>query len=122
MNLLKDIILLTTEQFNNEYLLNQNEDNIKKISDKREKYLGTIDEGGYTDYDGKKITVEIVDDILGFLYDSERYSLYLYLIDEKQPVEGKKILVKLYSTIVKQKNDKVTEIVGNLNKELAGSQ
>jgi hypothetical protein len=120
-NLLKDIILLTTEQFNNEYLLNQNEDNIKKISDKREKYLGTIDEGGYTDYDGKKITVEIVDDILGFLYDSERYSLYLYLIDETQPVEGKKILVKLYSTIVKQKNDKVTEIVDNLNTELAAT-
>lgn len=62
--------------------------------------------------------MEIVDDILGFLYDSERYSLYLYLIDETKPIEGKKILVKLYSTIVEEKNERVEEIVGDLNKEL----
>ena len=90
-----------------------------KLSYEREKYLDTIDKGRYTDYDGKEITMEFVDDILGFLYDSERYSLYLYLIDKNQPVEGKRILVNLYSTIVEEKNDKVTEIVDNLNDELA---
>ena len=123
-NLLEGINLLTTEQFNTQYLHNTEVDNIKKLSDEREKYLGTINttgSGGYRDNHNNLITMEIVDEILGFLYDSERYSFYLYLIDENQPVEGKKILVKLYSTIVEQKNDKVTEIVASLNDELAAT-
>ena len=120
INLLEGLDLINTDQFNIEYLVNPDPavDNIKKLSDDREKYLGTIDTDKYTDYDGNNITVEIVDDILGFLYDSEKYSLYLYLIDEKQPIEGKRILVKLYSTIVEEKNDRVEDIVGSLNDEL----
>ena len=122
-NLLENISLLTTDQFNTEYLVNPDPsvDNITKLSDNRDKYLGTIVTDKYTDHNGKNITVENVDDILGFLYDSERYSLYLYLIDENQPVEGKKILVKLYSTIIEAKNVKVKDIVNNLNEELAST-
>jgi hypothetical protein len=122
INLLKDINLITTDQFNTQYLLNTKVDNIKKLSDDRNKYLGTInttDSGGYRDNDGNIVKMEMVDEILGFLYDSERYSLYLYLIDKNQPVEGKKILVRLYSTIVEQKNNKVKEIFDSLNDVLA---
>ena len=119
-NLLEGINLLSTDQFNANYL--SGEDGLlAKIVDDRTKYMASIEAGRYKDYDGNDITEKIVDEILGFLYDSERYSLYLYLIDDTQPIEGKRILLSLYSTVIEEKNDKVKYIVGNLNHELAAT-
>ena len=119
-NLLEGINLLSTEQFNATYLAGK-AGVLEKIVDDRTNYMASIKKGGYKDYDGKPITKETVDEILGFLYDSERYSLYLYLIDDAQPTEGKRILLSLYSTIIEEKNDKVEDIVDNLNHELAAT-
>jgi hypothetical protein len=91
-NLLENIPLLTTPQFNSEYLSESSSKAVDIIQNK-DTYLSTIDSGDYKDNDGEKIDKNTVDDILGFLYESERYSLYLYLIGDKQPDEGKKILI-----------------------------
>jgi hypothetical protein len=125
-NLLENMRLLTTQEFNSEYLA-ETEDAQKKIASliiSKDAYLNTIDSGKYQDYSGKPIDKKMVDDILGFLYESERYSLYLYLIDEEnpQPVEGKKIIVRLYSTVVNQKNDKVEHIFDKLTDSLTSTQ
>ena len=117
INLLEKIPLLSTRQFNDTYLSETNDNTIELIKNKEE-YLNTIDTSDYTYYDGKKITKEIVDDILGFLYDSERYNLYLYLIDTKMPLEGKKILVKLYAIIVKNNSLTIDIIVEKINENL----
>ena len=117
-NLLAGIKLLSTDQFNATYLAGE-EGVLEQIVDDRKKYLDSIEAGRYKDYDGNDIKEEKVDEILGFLYDGQRYSLYLYLIDEKQQVEGKRILLSLYSTVIEEKNDKVEYIVDNLNDELA---
>ena len=119
-NLLEGINLLSTDQFNTNYLAGK-EGVLEQIVDDRTNYLDSIKAGKYKDYDGNDITKEIVDEILGFLYDGQRYSLYLYLIDDKQPAEGKRILLSLYSTVIEEKNDKVEYIVGNLNDELAAT-
>jgi nicotinic acid mononucleotide adenylyltransferase len=119
-NLLAGINLLSTDQFNANYLTGKDA-LLEKMVDDRTKYLDSIEEGKYKDYDGNDITNEIVDEILGFLYDGQRYSLYLYLIDDAKPVEGKRILLSLYSTVIEEKNDKVKYIVGNLNDELAAT-
>ena len=116
-NLLAGINLLSTDQFNANYLTGE-EGMLEKIVDDRIKYLASIKADKYKDYDGNTIKEEIVDEILGFLYDSERYSLYLYLIDDVQPIEGKQILLRLYSAVIEEKNDKVKEIVEDLNDEL----
>jgi hypothetical protein len=116
-NLLAGINLLSTDQFNANYLTGKDA-LLEKMVDDRTKYLDSIEAGKYKDYDGNTIKEEIVDEILGFLYDSQRYSLYLYLIDDKQPIEGKRILLSLYSTVIEEKNDKVKEIVEDLNDEL----
>ena len=119
-NLLAGIKLLSTDQFNATYLAGK-EGVLEQIVDDRTNYMASIKASGYKDYDGNPITEKIVDEILGFLYDSERYSLYLYLIDDTQPAEGKRILLSLYSTVIEEKNDKVEYIVGNLNHELAAT-
>jgi hypothetical protein len=113
--------LLTTQEFNDEYLANG--DKMVSFIGKKEEYLATIGSDGYQDYSGKQIDKKMVDDILGFLYESERYSLYLYLIDEEkpQPVEGKKIIVGLYSTVVNQKNDKVNSVFSKLTDDLTST-
>jgi nicotinic acid mononucleotide adenylyltransferase len=126
VNLLENMRLLTTREFNDEYLA-ETEDAQKKIASlisSKDEYLKTIDKGGYQDYSGKTIDKKMVDDIMGFLYESERYSLYLYLIDEEkpQPVEGKKIIVGLYSVVVNQKNDKVEHIFDKLTDSLTSTQ
>ena len=114
INLLQNIPLLSKQEFNDTYLSEKNDKTIELIT-KKEKYLETIYSNNYTYYDGKNITKEIVDDILGYLYESERYNLYLYLIDDTMPLEGKKILVKLYSMLV-QKNSLTTDtIISSLN-------
>ena len=64
----------------------------------------------------------MVDDILGFLYESERYSLYLYLIDEENPQPlGKEIVLKLYSTVVNQKNNKLESVFSKLTDSLTST-
>ena len=69
------------KNFNDEYLSEKGEtDKIVTLTADKDKYLNTIDASDYRDYDGEKIDKNMVDDILGFLYESERYSLYLYLI------------------------------------------
>jgi hypothetical protein len=120
-NLLENMRLLTTQEFNDEYLANG--DKMVSFINKKDAYLNTIDSGKYQDYSGKPIDKKMVDDILGFLYESERYSLYLYLIDEEnpQPVKGKKILVTLYETVVNQKNDKVEHIFDKLTDSLTST-
>jgi hypothetical protein len=120
-NLLENMRLLTTQEFNDEYLAN--DDKMVSFINKKDAYLNTIDSGKYQDYSGKPIDKKMVDDILGFLYESERYSLYLYLIDEEnpQPVQGKKILVTLYETVVNQKNDKVESVFGKLTDSLTST-
>jgi hypothetical protein len=124
-NLLENMRLLTTQEFNSEYLA-ETEDAQKKIASlisSKDEYLSAIDSGKYQDYSGKPIDKKMVDDILGFLYESERYSLYLYLIDEEnpQPVEGKKIIVTLYETVINQKNDKVESVFGKLTDSLTST-
>jgi hypothetical protein len=119
-NLLAGIKLLSTDQFNANYLTGK-EGVLEQMVDDRTNYLQSIKAGEYKDYDGNDITKEIVDEILGFLYDGQRYSLYLYLIDDAKPVEGKRILLSLYSTVIEEKNDKVEYIVGNLNHELTAT-
>ena len=121
INLLENVPLLTTKNFNDEYLSEKGEtDKIVTLTADKDKYLNTIDASDYRDYDGEKIDKNMVDDILGFLYESERYSLYLYLIQEG-PKEGKEILIKLYSTVVEQKNDKVDSIFRTLNEDLTST-
>lgn len=119
-NLLAGIKLLSTDQFNANYLTGK-KGVLEQMVDDRTNYLQSIKAGEYKDYDGNDITKEIVDEILGFLYDGQRYSLYLYLIDDAKPVEGKRILLSLYSTVIEEKNDKVEYIVGNLNDELTAT-
>ena len=76
-NLLAGIKLLSTDQFNATYLAGK-EGVLAQIVDDRTNYIDSIKAGKYKDYDGETITEETVDEILSFLYDSERYSLYLY--------------------------------------------
>jgi len=124
-NLLENMRLLTTQEFNREYLAETDDEKSKiaTLISSKDTYLSSIDDAKYTDYNGKTIDKKMVDDILGFLYDSERYSLYLYLIDDKQPqpVEGKKIIVSLYSTVISQNNDKVESVFSNLTTNLVTS-
>jgi hypothetical protein len=123
-NLLENMRLLTTQEFNREYLA-EKEDAQSKIAtliSSKDKYLATINTAGYKDYLGKEIDSKMVDDILGFLYDSERYSLYLYLIDEENPhPRGKEIVLKLYSTVINQKNDKLEYVFSKLTDDLTST-
>ena len=119
-NLLENIPLLTTPQFNSEYL-SESSSKTFEIIENKDAYLSTIDADDYKDMHNKKILTNTVDDILGFLYESERYNLYLYLIDNDQPIEGKKILIKLYSTIIEQKNDKIDSIFSTLKESLTST-
>ena len=87
---------------------------IATLISNKDTYLSSIDKAKYTDYSDKIIDEKMVDDILGFLYESERYILYLYLIDQEKPLEGKEILVRLYSTVINQKNIKLDSIFNPL--------
>jgi hypothetical protein len=123
VNLLENMRLLTTQEFNREYLA-ETDDTKSKIANlisNKDTYLSSIGDANYTDYYGKIIDEKMVADILGFLYESERYSLYLYLIDEEKPSKGKEILVRLYSTIVNQKNDKLEYVFSKLTDDLTST-
>jgi hypothetical protein len=119
-DLLENIPLLTTQQFNDEYL-SESSSKTFEIIENKDAYLSTIDASDYEDIHKTKILTNTVDDILGFLYESERYNLYLYLIDNDQPIEGKKILIKLYSTVIEQKNDKIESIFSTLKESLTST-
>ena len=125
VNLLENMRLLTTQEFNREYLAetSESQSKIANLISSKDAYLSSIDADKYTDYSGKTIDEKMVDDILGFLYDSERYSLYLYLIDEEksQPLKGKKIIASLYSIIINQKNDKVEYVFSKLTDDLTST-
>ena len=124
-NLLENMRLVTTQEFNREYLAetSESQSKIANLISSKDAYLSSIDADKYTDYSDKTIDKKMVDDILGFLYDSERYSLYLYLIDEEksQPLKGKKIIASLYSIIINQKNDKVEYVFSKLTDDLTST-
>ena len=96
---------------------------IANLISSKDAYLSSIDADKYMDYSGNTIDKKMVDDILGFLYESERYSLYLYLIDEEksQPLEGKKIIASLYSIIINKKNDKLEYVFSKLTDDLTST-
>jgi nicotinic acid mononucleotide adenylyltransferase len=119
-NLLEGINLLSKDKFNTIYLTGDGAEALQLIGDK-ENFLDKVKSSGYINYEGIVIDEELADDILGFLYDSERYSIYLYLINPSTPNEAKRILLSLYSTIIEEKNDKVKYIVDNLNEQLTST-
>ena len=87
----------------------------------KENFLNNVEKSSWKNYEGVSITQEIADEILGFLYDSERYSIYLYLINPSTPPDAQRILLSLYSTIIEEKNDKIDYIIDNLNDELTST-
>jgi len=119
-NLLEGINLLSKYKFNTIYLTGDGDEAVQIIGDK-EKFLGNVRKSGWKNYEGIPITEELADEILGFLYDSERYSIYLYLINPSTPPDAQRILLSLYSTIIEEKNDKIDYIIDNLNDELTST-
>jgi nicotinic acid mononucleotide adenylyltransferase/O-acetyl-ADP-ribose deacetylase (regulator of RNase III) len=124
-NLLENMPLITTQEFNREYLTENDDatENLTNLVALEKNYLRGIDdkldEKTYKDYDGNPISKAMVIDILGFLYESESYSLYLYIIGDDAPTQGKDILIKLYSTLLEQKNDKVESILTELKDKVS---
>ena len=120
-NLLQDMPLITTKEFNETYL-DETESATRNLADivsTENNYLRSVKDKTYKDYDGKRISKAMVIDILGFLYESESYSLYLYIIGHYTHTQGKEILIKLYSTLLKQNNDNVDSMLGTLKEKVS---
>jgi hypothetical protein len=117
---IKDIQLISKEEFDRVYLSGDGEKAVE-ITSQKEDFLNNIGLNNYTDYHGKRIDEETANDILGFLYESERYSIYLNLINPYSSFDTINIILSLYSTVIKQKNDKVESIVDGLNKTLTST-
>ena len=116
-NLLEGINLISKENFIRDYLSGDGEKAVEIIGDKG-KFLDNVEKRDYKNYEGVSITEELADEILGFLYDSERYSIYLYLINPSTSPDAQRILLSLYSTVIEEKNDKIEYILDNLNDKL----
>jgi nicotinic acid mononucleotide adenylyltransferase len=119
-NLLEGINLISKENFIRDYLSGDGEKAVEIIGDKG-KFLDNLEKHDYKNYEGVSITEELADEILGFLYDSERYSIYLYLINPSTSPDAQRILLSLYSTVIEEKNDKIEYILDNLNDELTST-
>ena len=115
---------MSKEEFNRVYL-SDDADTVAKaleIIKHKEVFLNDISTMNYKDYDDKLINEETASDILGFLYESERYSIYLNLINPFSSYETINILLSLYSTVIKQKNDRVKSILGDLTSTIERSK
>jgi uncharacterized protein (DUF1810 family) len=104
-NLLNDMELMTPQEFNTHYLIDE-----QTVNDIYELKKELIKKSGSNN--------KIVSNVIDYLYNSQRYSIFMYLIKREYPDKGKEILIQLYSSLfdkVQNKEDvKIKEIVKTL--------
>jgi O-acetyl-ADP-ribose deacetylase (regulator of RNase III) len=107
INLLKDMELMTTQEFNTLYLID--EKTVNDIYELKKELIKKISS------DAKKVS-----DVIDYLYNTQRYSIFMYLIKRDSPDKGKEILIELYGSLfnkVKDKEDEnIEEIVEKIKK------
>jgi len=109
-NLLNNMALMTSEQFNILYL--SDERTVNDIHDLKKEFIKNISSTG--------VDANLASNVLDYLYNSQRYSIFIYLIRRDSPAEGKHQLIILYSSLfnkIKEKeDDKIKKIVETLAK------
>ena len=109
-NLLNNMALMTSEQFNILYL--SDERTVNDIHDLKKEFIKNIASTG--------VNANLASNVLDYLYNSQRYSIFIYLIRRDSPAEGKQQLIILYNSLfnkIKEKeDDKIKKIVEILAK------
>ena len=107
-NLLNNMALMTSEQFNILYL--SDERTVNDIHDLKKEFIKNIS--------SKDIDANLASNVLDYLYNSQRYSIFIYLIRRDSPFEGKHQLIiyyhSLFNKIKKKEDDKIAKIVETL--------